>query len=265
MSSIWPGAPELRIAPASEWGASLSNLLDQVEAKVFRAKRAFRRSTYIITAARDELESHQRWLDRHRAAWAEQVKRYHRLLDRKISLRPFTRFVGLILSVPCGLAQALRLKKRPPHPSSQLSLSETTSDYARHSQLQHRIRGLDGQLCTMKPPVPRPISEQIATRGECPLIADGGAFRAVAAHGRFLKSKGVLSALGLTIVFLIAAVAFRATTYSPPADAPVSFIDALGTEWQFPQEGCRAADGKPRGVARFPTLGRHKWGRLHRG
>jgi len=201
----------------------LSNLLDQVEAKVVRAKRAFRRSTYIIAAARDELERHQRWLDRHRAAWAEDMKRYHRLLDRKISLRPFTRFaVSLILSMPSGLAQALRLKKRPPHASSQLSLSETTSDHARHSQLQHRIRGLDGQLSTVRPAVLRPIPEQIATRGECTLIADGGAFRAVASHGRFLKSKGLVSALGVITVFLIAAGAIRATISSPLADAQVS-------------------------------------------
>lgn len=126
------------------------------------------------------------------------------------------RFISLILSVPCGLA--LRLKKRPPHPSLQLSLLETTRDHARHSQPQCRIRGLDGQLCTMKPAVLHPIPGRIATRGDCPLIADGGAFRAVASHGRF-KSKGLVSALGVITVFLITAGAIRATISSPPADA----------------------------------------------
>jgi len=198
----------------------VSSLLDQVEAKVARAKRAFRRSRDIIVAARDELESHQRWLDRHLAAWAEDVNRHHRRLNRKMAIRAFTRFaVGPILLVPFALAQALRLtlKDRPSHASSQLSFGQTALDYTRHPQLQHRIPGLDGQLCTMKPAVLRP-TPRLEMRGECSPIPDGAAFRAV---GSFLKGRVFVSALGVITVFLIAAGAVRATISSLPAEAPV--------------------------------------------
>jgi len=202
----------------------VSSLLDQVEAKVARAKRAFRRSRDIIVAARDELESHQRWLDRHRAACAEDVKRHHRLLNRKMAIRAFTRFaVGFILPVPFALAQALRLtlKERPSHASSQLSFAETARDHTRHPQLQHRIRGLDGQLCTMKPAVLRPTPGRTEMRGDCSPIPDGAAFRAVASLGSLLKGRVLVSALGVITVFLIAAGAVRATISSLPAEAPV--------------------------------------------
>jgi hypothetical protein len=45
--------------------------IDQVDARVLRVGRAFRRSRHAIAAARDDLENHQLWLNRHRAAWAE--------------------------------------------------------------------------------------------------------------------------------------------------------------------------------------------------
>jgi len=202
----------------------VSSLLDQVEAKVARAKRAFRRSRNIIVAARDELESHQRWLDRHRAAWAEDVKRHHRLLNRQMAIKAFTRFaVGLILPVPFALVQALRLtlKERPSHAPSQLSFAETARDYTRHPQLQHRICGLDGQLCTMKPAVLRPTPGRTEMRGECSPIPDGASFRAVASLGSLLKGRVLVSALGVITVFLIAAGAVRPTISSLPAEAPV--------------------------------------------
>ena len=221
MSSFVLGSLNFASHPLQSGSEFVSSLLDQVEAKVARAKRAFRRSRDIIVAARDELESHQRWLDRHRAACAEDVKRHHRLLNRKMAIRAFTRFaVGFILPVPFALAQALRLtlRERPSHASSQLSFAETARDYTRHPQLQHRIRGLDGQLCTMKPAVLRATPGRTEMRGECSPIPDGAAFRAV---GSFLKGRVFVSALGVITVFLIAAGAVRATISSLPAEALV--------------------------------------------
>jgi hypothetical protein len=201
----------------------VSSLLDQVEAKVARATRAFRRSRNIIVAARNELERHQRWLDRHHAAWAEDVNRQHRLINRKKAIRAFTRFaVGLILLVPFALAQALRLtlKDRPSHASSRSSFGETAFDDTGRPQFQHRIPGLDGQLCTMKPAVLRPAPGRIEMRGECSPIPDGAALRA-AASGSFLKCSVLVSALGVITVFLIAAGAVRATISELPAEAPM--------------------------------------------
>lgn len=54
----------------------MSSVFDQVEVEVARAKRDFTRSRNIIAAARDDLESHQRWMDDHRAAVAEAAKRH---------------------------------------------------------------------------------------------------------------------------------------------------------------------------------------------
>ena len=155
----------------------MSSLLDSVEAEVARAKRAFRQSGSIIVAARNELESHGRWLDRHLVARAEEVKRYRRLLNRKMAIRAFLRFaVGLILAAPFALAQALTLslKERPSRTSSQLSFVESASRRTRHDQLKS-----------------------------------------------FLKGKVVVFALGFITLFIVAAVAIRATTSSPPAKAPV--------------------------------------------
>lgn len=54
----------------------MSSVFDQVEVEVARAKRDFTRSRNIIAAARDDLESHQRWMDDHRAAVAKAAKRH---------------------------------------------------------------------------------------------------------------------------------------------------------------------------------------------
>jgi hypothetical protein len=48
-----------------------------------RAKRALRLSRHTIVSAENELEGHQHWLQRHRAAWAESVKRYQHQLNSK--------------------------------------------------------------------------------------------------------------------------------------------------------------------------------------
>lgn len=194
-------------------------LLDQVDAKVARAKRAFRQSRRIIVAARDELESHKRWLNRHRAAWADEVKHHRRLINRRMAFRGFTRFVvGLILVAPSALA---RFKEGPTRASSQLSIAETALHRTRHAHLQHRIRGRDGQLCTMKAAVLRPIPGQIEMRRGCSSTPDGASSRALALLGSLLKGRALVSALGLTTFFLIAAGAVRATISSPPTEAPV--------------------------------------------
>jgi len=199
----------------------VSSLLDQVGAKVVRAKRALRQSRRIIVAARDELESHERWLDRHRAAWAEAVKCHHRLLNLKMAIRASTRLAfGLIQAAPFALAQTLRLplKEKPSRASSQLNFAETAPH---RTQLQHRIRGLDGQLCTLEPAGLRPTPAQIEMRRECSPTRDGAAFHALASLGGFSRGTILISALGFIILLLIAAGAVRATISSPPAEAPV--------------------------------------------
>ena len=201
----------------------MSSLLDQVEAKVARAKRAFRQSRGIIAAAGVELERHGRWLDRHRAAWAEEVKCHHRLLNRKLSIGACTRIaVGLILGAPFALAQAFRLplRQRPSRASAQLNFAETAPHRTRHAQFQHRIRGLDGQLCTMEPADLRPTSGWIAMRGECSPIPDGEASRPVASFGSFLRSRALVSAFG-GLTLLIAVGVVGATRSNPSAEAPV--------------------------------------------
>jgi hypothetical protein len=192
----------------------VSSLEDQVERRVLRAKRAFRQSRKIITVSRDELESHRRWLDRHSAAWAEEVQRYGRLLNRKLAIRAFTRgAVGLILAPHRALAQPLRwtLNKRPSR-ASQLSFAETALDRPRRAQLQHSIRRLDGT----KVAVLRSTPGRFETGGEC-------SSRARALEGlRALSKRTVLvSALGYIALFLLAAGAVRATIWAQPTEAPV--------------------------------------------
>ena len=67
------------IAPALSGSEVLST--DQVDGKILRAKRAFARSRHAIAAAHHDLENHQRWLNRHRAAWAASVKSYERQVN----------------------------------------------------------------------------------------------------------------------------------------------------------------------------------------
>lgn len=207
----------------------MSSLLDQVEAKVVRAKRAFTRSRKIIIAARNDLESHQRWLDRHRAAWSEDVKRHQPLLNSNMPIRAFMRFAfGLPLLAPfvClalfrriggSLAQALRLTLNEKLSDAlQLSFAETRRVHTRHAQLQHRIRELDGPLITMKP-----VVLSIGMRGKRSPITIREAFRLVATVRSLEKGKVLISALGVITLFLIAAGAVRATMPGLPAEAPV--------------------------------------------
>jgi hypothetical protein len=149
--------------------------MDQVDAKVLRAKWASIRSRYAIAAADDDLERHQRWLDRHRAAWAEDVKLYERRLDGKSRTRDFKRLAwGLLLIGPITCLALLRLiawlvsfvlklrfdivsgtqalvRFTRKHLVSHLSKHlRATKNYNKRHHFG-RIAGLDGLLCTAQP------------------------------------------------------------------------------------------------------------------
>ena len=202
----------------------MSLISEQVEARIARAKRAFRQSGRIIDAAKDDLESHTRWLDRHRAAWAEEVKRNFRLLDRKLAVSAFARFAaGAILLLPLALARALgRMAKAiPSGPSPQPRRDETAPRFAHRAELQLRIRGLDEPQGTAKegsPPRARPQIEM--PRGWAPSQARRAASFALAALAQLSKHRVPVSALGVGALLLIAAGAVGATLSSPPAEAP---------------------------------------------
>lgn len=205
----------------------MSSLLDQVEVKVARAKRAFTRSRNIVVAARDELDLHHRWLDRHRRAWAEGLKRQQRLLNRKPAIWAFKRLaIGLILFVPfVYIALYRRTSWILPFLRDLLSISlirigvlahdlarslkerlrlvGTALDGTRHHELQDRISGLDGQLWNRK----AVARSRVAPKG--------------ARIGSLVEGRGLASAVGVIIVTLVAAGAVRATIPGLPAEAPM--------------------------------------------
>ena len=200
----------------------MSLISEQVEARIARAKRAFRQSGRIIDAAKDDLESHTRWLDTHRAAWAEEVKRSFRFLDRKLAVGAFARFAaGAILLLPLALSRALgRMAKAIPSGASpQPRLDETAPRFAHRAELQLRIRGLDEpQATASSPPRARPRIEML--RGWAPPQARRAASFALAALAHLSKHRVPVSALGVGALLLIAAGAVGATLSSPPAEAP---------------------------------------------
>ena len=87
--------------------------IDQLDARVLRVRRAFRQSKHAIAAARDDLENHQLWLDRHRAAWAEHVKHYERRLGSKRGIWAVKRLgLRLFLVFPLVCVALFRLVAR---------------------------------------------------------------------------------------------------------------------------------------------------------
>ena len=202
----------------------MSLISEQVEARIARAKRAFRQSGRIIDAAKDELESHTRWLDTHRAAWAEEVKRSFRFLDRKFAVRAFARFAAdAILLLPLALARALgRMAKAIPSGASpQPRLDETAPRFAHRAALQLRIRGLDEPQATEETGSPPRARARIEMpRGWAPPQARRAASFALAALAHLSKLRVPVSALGIGALLLIAAGAVGATLSSPPAEAP---------------------------------------------
>lgn len=110
--------------------------MDQFAAKAIRARWASIRSRRAIATAHDDLESHQRWLDRHCAAWAEDVRLCERRLNSRSRTEAIRRFaVGLFLIGPLACLAFLRRIGRQ----------------NRKKVGQHRIPGLDGPLCTGQP------------------------------------------------------------------------------------------------------------------
>lgn len=87
--------------------------MDRVSAKALRAKWAAMRSRRAIAAARDELEGHQRWLEHHCAAWAEDVRLCERSLKRRNLTRAVKRLAwNLFLIAPIACFALLRVLGR---------------------------------------------------------------------------------------------------------------------------------------------------------
>jgi hypothetical protein len=148
--------------------------MDRVGAKALRAKWTSIRSRQAIADAHDDLESHQRWLDQHRAAWVQDVKLCERKLKRRLRTQALKRLaLTLFLIAPITCLALLRLMSRL-LPSvrarlfrsvarlqmlagltykrlvSHLSSARATKKRNKTHD-QHRIEGLDGPLCTGQP------------------------------------------------------------------------------------------------------------------
>jgi hypothetical protein len=202
----------LKIARAmSEVGIkSVSRLSDQVEEKIARANRAFRLSSRIVAAARDDLNGHGEWLDRHRATWTEEVKRQRRLLYRKVTMRALTRsIVGIVFAAPYALWRALAL-------TANGILSRDPANESLQGPRSRTIRGLDGPLCTMKP-----VRSCSAQRDiETPSRRDHTVSQGLNGQEQAATRKRPASILGVIALCLIAAGAVRATLSSPTGEAP---------------------------------------------
>jgi len=189
---------------------SVSRLSDQVEEKIARANRAFRLSSRIVAAARDDLDGHGEWLDRHRATWTEEVKRQRRLLYRKVTLSALTRsVVGIVFAAPYAVWRALALKANG-------VLSRDPATEPLQGSPSRTISGLDGPLCTMapvrsgnaRPDIERPSrQEHVASQG-------------LGGQEPEATRKRPASILGIVVLCLIAAGAVRATLSSPTGEAP---------------------------------------------
>lgn len=197
--------------------------MDQIGAKVDRAKWASILSRHAIAAAQDDLEGHQRWLDRHRAAWAEEIKLYERRLKSKSQNEAVKRLaLGALLIVPITCLAVLRLTvqvlpwARDLLRSVRNLVCVVSSAHARarslrsaksHDSLHHtgRIAGLDGLLCTGQP-----SPANVVTKPGTGL----------------LSARLVVGSLGAIIVgFLVAASTFgtpRQATEVPPKGTQLS-------------------------------------------
>jgi len=198
--------------------------IDQLDARVLRVRRAFRRSRHAIAAARDDLENHQLWLDRHRAAWAEHVKHYERRLGSKRRIWAVKRLaLRLFLVFPLICVVLFRLVARfVPHlrglrRGSFLHLhalgsliqkrvwsllSSWPGATSRNNTPSHRDRipGLDGQLC-----IGQPVSSNVTPKLEPGL----------------LQARLVVASVGAVIIGFLAA-ATTPDRHGERAEVPLS-------------------------------------------
>ena len=195
----------------------MSRLSDQVESKIVRANRAFRLSSRVIAAAHRELESHGTWLDRHRVTWAEEVKRHHRLLKRKLAMRATMRtVVGLVFAAPLALAQKLAALAFRSTPQPHAPWEDPA--FTRHTALQLRIRRLDERS--------RPARvDADATRpghGEAPRASrassEGKAPLTRAPSPRSHAGRVPAPAVGALALFIVVAGVLRAIFSSEPSE-----------------------------------------------
>jgi hypothetical protein len=225
-------------------------LSDQVEVKVARANRAFTRSRRIVASATDDLQDHQRWLDQHRLAWTEDLKRGHRLLKRKQLIWSCKRLaVGLLLLPSFAFISLLRravwivpvltdwlairlsrvneaiqrlarlMKKR----QSRLLLR-----FTRHPQFQTRIRGLDGTLWNAKAAHAR-LRLPARMVGEIREVPDETSAVTFARLARPLEGRSLACAGGLVIVGLIAAASVCVTLTGLSDENPVQGSSSTST------------------------------------
>jgi hypothetical protein len=199
----------------------VSRLSDQVEAKIARANRAFRVSNRIIAAARNDLESHDAWLDRHRASWAGEVKRHRRLLKRKLAARALLRFVvGLVFALPFVIARSLQAKNKDSLAPAVRQGQSADPPLTRHDALQHRIRTLGEQQSAASAGPALAAPRQHARRRKFSLRLDGIRSRVLAVLPNLVKPKRPVPVLGSAALLLIALGAVRGMISTAPADAP---------------------------------------------
>ena len=197
--------------------------MDQVNAKVLRAKWASIRSRHAIAAAHDDLECHHRWLDRHRVAWSEEIKLYESRLKSKLRSDALKRLaLGLLLIGPITCLALLRLiawllpcvrdllfgtvswlhtlaRLTRKHVASYLARSRRATKNRSKQHHYGRIVGLDGPLCTGQP-----ASSTLVTKSEAGL----------------LKVRLVVGSFGAVLVGFIAIAPTFDTNKEPAETAP---------------------------------------------
>jgi hypothetical protein len=237
---------------APGWSGSELVSVNQVGAKVLCAKWASIRSRHAIAAAHDDLESHQLWLDRHRATWDEEAKLYESRLNRESRAQGFTRLAfGLLLIGPITFLALLRLtagllpnvrdlfvssvswlhalvRLTRKHVRSHLSWWSSTQATRNHNKSPHcgRIAGLDGPLCTGQP---ASSSSDVVPESETGL----------------LKVRLVVALFGAVIIGFLAA-AQTSDTHEEPVERPPNVLEHSGPTTSLPP----AASNQSREVER---------------
>jgi hypothetical protein len=196
--------------------------IDRLDAKILRVRRAFTRSRYAIAGAQDDLENHRLWLDQHRSAWAEDVKRCERKLNSELAIRALKQSaLTLLLVGPIVCIALFRLIARflPDVRGALLrgprllpllnrhrtrihflpSLLLHSTKRARTSTRNYRIAGLDGPLC-----IGQPASSTVAAKSEISL----------------LKARLIVASFGAVIVGFIVAATTPEGRSNSPADEP---------------------------------------------